>query len=647
MEDLKNFIRIENVKALGYTIAFIIYAVLLTCIFKFLSPFLASYILVLTIISAIIYMLLAKCGTSNSLAHGILSLKELNGVSKLLRYATTVLSFISLMTTAEGLQNLVFSDDEAWLAYLASFAVQAILVCFSLTYCHVFTVIRSVETLSERGKALMTGALTIFLAIAFVVSSSFSFSYIANNAYAQSWANDSEIMIERYLVQSISDLATENRRIGNLLYTDLESYNESLSKAIDEYISLQDQKFATTVTTFTLPQYTLSSDSSEHGYGLTDAIINGWKRRYPVRADDIDGLVFNFDKCVTDLSTYCNRYNQIVNTLDISNAANRSEWAAVELTLGDTYNELDELSNLLTSLSNSCAGLRNSTIRDDISAQRESLSGAINNFQIFLEARKQSIDDLRTKARDAANGYLAGSSGNSLSDEVEAIQKKIYTLNAARTNGTAKDAEEIINRLSDILAKYSNSNVLSQDTAKDIVKLESLVKEYQAYVDLADQIENYTATNLSHTYNITEEVANSTKTSGSVINVTYNEWISQRDQDFLEFLSLLKKLPVEPTQNTSQEHNVEESENSIFDETDNNGYHTEDVLYEANILRHDLLGGITDFERAFNYFKYDFTTMVFFSAFIAAFFDLGAFLTGCFLYGMEHFKHQTDKKNNI
>lgn len=632
-----------NTKALAYTICFAVYAVLLTCIFKYKSHFLASYILILTIISGILYTLLAKCCQPVSSAHEILNLKELNGVSNLLRYATAVLSFISLMTTAGGLQNFVFTDDAAWLAYLASFAVQAILVCFSLTYCHVFTAIRSVQTLSERGKSLMTGILTVFLAISFVVSSSFSFSYIANNAYAQSWANDSEIMIERYLTQCISDLATENRRIGSLLYTELESYNESLNIAIGEYVSAHDQEFAATVTAFALSQYTLSSDNSEHGYGLTDTIINAWKTRYPIRVDDIDGLVNSFDKCVADLSSYCDQYNQIASALDISNAASRADWASVESALNTVYGELTVLSNSLVTLSTNCAGLYNSTIKDDISVHREFLSADITNFQNFLEIKKKNIDDLRAKTYDAASGYSAGGSGNSLPDEIETIQKKIYTLNATGTDGAAADVEEIVNRLSDILVTYSNSDILSQETAKDIVKLESLVKEYKAYIDLADQIENYTAENLFLTYDIVEST-DDIEATGFVVNVDYNQWISLRDQDFLEFFSLLKKLPMEPDLDNSQKNNTEESGNGFSDSTVSTSYHTEDVLYEASILRHDLLGDITDFERAFNFFKYDFTTMVFFSAFIAAFFDLGAFLTGCFLYGMEHFKHQVGKK---
>lgn len=62
-----------------------------------------------------------------------LSKRQAEGSQKLLRYATAVLSFLSLITTASGMRSFVFSTD--WMAYLGSFAVQSILVVFSLLLC--------------------------------------------------------------------------------------------------------------------------------------------------------------------------------------------------------------------------------------------------------------------------------------------------------------------------------------------------------------------------------------------------------------------------------------------------------------------------------------------------------------------------------
>lgn len=46
-----------------------------------------------------------------------------------------------------------------------------------------------------------------------------------------------------------------------------------------------------------------------------------------------------------------------------------------------------------------------------------------------------------------------------------------------------------------------------------------------------------------------------------------------------------------------------------------------------------------------NYFKYKFPVMAYFSAFIAVFFDLGSFFTGCFLYATEYFDIKEKAKN--
>ena len=56
----------------------------------------------------------------------LLSEKEGKGSQRLLRYATAVLSFLSLITTANGMESFVF--DTSWMAYCGSFAVQSILI---------------------------------------------------------------------------------------------------------------------------------------------------------------------------------------------------------------------------------------------------------------------------------------------------------------------------------------------------------------------------------------------------------------------------------------------------------------------------------------------------------------------------------------
>ncbi len=70
------------------------------------------------------------------------------------------------------------------------------------------------------------------------------------------------------------------------------------------------------------------------------------------------------------------------------------------------------------------------------------------------------------------------------------------------------------------------------------------------------------------------------------------------------------------------------------------------ILKEAEIIRRDLLGNLTAFEKSLNYFNYDFRKMAIFSAFVAVFLDLGAFLTGCFLYSARFIQIEKKEKSS-
>lgn len=102
----------HRLKALMGALCISLYIVVLTYIFWKISALIASYILILTIISSIFYFLVSKSNEYEEEQENILSINELKGTSRLLRYATTVLSFVSLMTTAQGLKDFVFSESE-------------------------------------------------------------------------------------------------------------------------------------------------------------------------------------------------------------------------------------------------------------------------------------------------------------------------------------------------------------------------------------------------------------------------------------------------------------------------------------------------------------------------------------------------------
>lgn len=569
------------------------------------------------------------------------------------------------MTTAKGLQSFVFSENEAWMAYLASFAVQAILVCFSLTFCHIYSAIRSITTLSDRGKTLATGALTLFLAASFVVSSSFSFSYIANNAYILLGANDSEIIVERYLTQRITDLGAENNRVGSLLYDRIVDKNQTLTTTIDGFIDGENENLKTLVTDFSLSAYNSQLNGKRSDFGLTDEIVDGWKREYPSRVADINGLVLQFESYANDLKQYCDNYSTIQSNFNRDKISDKNDWSFTESVIQNAINSLTSLSKNLGSLQTQCKDIKIYVIDVDITPYKGDLIYEVEKLQNHVSDQIDYLNHLKERVEFAANGYSESGAGASIVDQIQKIQKEIYMLNtmdvANNTQASQQKVSSIIEQLSTILMTRSNDDILNSNSVADILQLEELVSEYGTYIDLKHDIDRYIDQNLSKTYKIirksesevSDEPTNETwSDNGSVTDVTYEEWVSCRNRDFLKFFGLLKNLP--DMSNLTESTSITESTSTAditsaenySDKPDHSGseFVSADVLYEANVLRRDLLGQKTSFERAFNYFKYDFWAMAFFSAFIAAFFDLGAFLTGCFLYVMRHFAHKNQSR---
>ena len=148
-----------------------------------------------------------------------LSERDLDNSQRLLRYATAVLAFLSLYSTAAGMQSFVFSA--AWLAYLGSFAVQSILVVFSFLLCRFFVQIMLLKWPLYL-KRLASCLLILFFCWALVMSSSFSYSYIANTAYEKSWSSDSETLIQRYLLDAAYRLREENERRGDAILENID-----------------------------------------------------------------------------------------------------------------------------------------------------------------------------------------------------------------------------------------------------------------------------------------------------------------------------------------------------------------------------------------------------------------------------------------
>ena len=139
----------------------------------------------------------------------LLDEKDFKSSQRLLRYATAILAFVSLTTTANGMKDFIFESN--LLAYLASFAIQSILVVFSLLLCRFFVFVTRLSW-PEYIKRLVCYLSAIFFSVTLMVSSLFSYSYIANYAYKGTWLNDREVIIREYLLDAAYLLYKEKDR---------------------------------------------------------------------------------------------------------------------------------------------------------------------------------------------------------------------------------------------------------------------------------------------------------------------------------------------------------------------------------------------------------------------------------------------------
>ena len=101
-----------------------------------------------------------------------------------LRLCTLLLAAVSFWATAQGMSSYVFS--EGWQAYAASLAVQGILVGLNFYLPSFWRRISS-------GPKIWLGALTV---VVLLCSSWFSFIYIVERVYKDSWGMDSRLLVQ-------------------------------------------------------------------------------------------------------------------------------------------------------------------------------------------------------------------------------------------------------------------------------------------------------------------------------------------------------------------------------------------------------------------------------------------------------------------
>lgn len=108
-----------------------------------------------------------------------------SGVLTLLRICTFLLAAVSFWATAQGMKEYTFPDD--WQAYAASLGVQGLLLGLNFSF---FKFWDRCQTYFHKGVLLILTGVVLFC------SSWFSYLYIAEQAYGQSWDTESRLLAQ-------------------------------------------------------------------------------------------------------------------------------------------------------------------------------------------------------------------------------------------------------------------------------------------------------------------------------------------------------------------------------------------------------------------------------------------------------------------
>lgn len=508
---------------------------------------------------------------------------ERGAISELLRHAAAYFALASLITTTKGMQNYVFNGNQKWLAYLVSFAIQAVLVGCGLSLCPVFSAIGKAVP-SKRRQLAMKALVTILFAAMLVTSSTFSYIYIAEVAYGDSWAGDAETKIVTTLTSETRKLEQENdfqeKEYASRLLTVIRSV---LRPAAEQYQRNQALASSERLASLNPEEFALKDISIK-------STVDALKKRHPEQSDNLSVLQEQYEKSFRDpLKQAAADYNAAVKRIGAldGNTLSADDVDAICQTLAEISTRIDTLLIELESFQSYIA--------------REDLKPIKSGYRIEAALLQSRIDSLLKHIASATDLPQGTMSGSGIAVDVDKLERSVLMCRAGQASSA--DVEKVAEQAARLLQHLSDSGMLSVSQLENVSHLSDLIDNYGRCRRLSENIQTFQSERISKTYFFSGEGA-----------VEIEVWRTERNADFYTFFELIHSLPA-PS---------EGMEPSAYD--------VDAVFQSVSALRRNLIGDYTVFERAIGYLRSDYKLMAIVSAFIALLFDLSSFLIGCFLY---------------
>ena len=543
--------------------------------------------------------------------------KEVTTSIQLLRYAASALAFISFITTAEGLHEFVFT--KVWQAYLASFAVQSILLVFNFLFFHFYIRINRLKRFPLFFKRVLTYFIVFLFTVALIISSSFSFVFIANNTYLSMRAKNSNITIERFLKDETYRLRTINDDIGEDLRKDITDRTKKLQKIISKQAavttSANEKNINNVLSNFSIEKYTAVTDKFYTQEELNNDINNAY---YPAEYQSIYSVLSSYKDTYDSIynNTYLSAYNFYDN---LKNASNKSQYTN-ETALNVQIASLKKANGNIDSNLQLISQLRSTHYIDYISQYRQKALAAFNSLKSSIQSLKSFYEAILPEYQAIATST---STSMATSITVKDILNVVYT--DKYDEPTIQNIQTFLSEQQEVLL---NASTINEKKLKGLEEYIEAFNDFAKYAELKKLIDDFIDDDLSITYYIkSKKETDAPMSDGKLKVVSEADWTTERKEDFTKFISCLKLLP------DVEVHKEKYNESALVRD-----YEPEQVLQSAYTINRDLLENISEFEKAINYFKYDFSLMAVLSLAMALFLDVASFLTGGFMFAASFFK---------
>ena len=559
--------------------------------------------------------------------------------SRFLMYAATALSFISFMTTADGMTS-VLGRDQLWKAYFISFGIQAIVLIIGTKMFKITNTLYSVYSKNIKWyRTLLFSFVTLLIIILYLLSigfsSFFSYVFLANHAYQDVQYNDYNIAIDRFIVLEEKNLKDKNAAIGRILLSKIQVEASEFRSLIDLYHKEADDNLNKTIQNAGLIRNRTEEMPEEC---LLDAqtIIDseGRNERY---ATKIRQYVNSINTIAMNYNDLYKRYEQMYNYLEPYLVIDEESSEPVDPNLAEQKiesieNEIATINALKESLSQNL---------DTDARINNYLRPAISSITTIFDKLIESYNSLKGVYQEIKNLDIGERNNINLRDFYSAI----YSSN----DYSESILNEAIDDLEIIVKEYLNSSeTIDESVIKSVSSCIIYLREFKKCQKLEDQINEFelevvneklviiaddTSDNSTIQSN-TEAPEKNSNDDTSIHEVSISEWKRIRRNDLAKFIVLLKSLPdVKLILQTDDPNEYwSESDSSFMQEFND---FTTSTLKAAYDLNRKTVEGINDVERAWNFIKSDFTFMAWFCLVIAIFMDLASFLIGIFIYYKE------------